>query len=189
MDSILKFNDIISKDRYQFSLIEYSLTIKDTFFNDYDKMKFLYLYNLPINNDDFTITTDKLYDFNLINKLSVKTFIMKNKFIENIDFIIKEPTNKKIYLFNPKSFKNGLLNSPNNEYKDYYLIIENIINGYQDYQRKFEKSSNLFETEKYKDIKILLNDLKYQNSTIINDIFNLHLDLKKNIETDSFELL
>lgn len=181
--SLIKDKKILFKNFEDFNIYLVNFNIKITII-DYIKCIHLYLFkHVDINlltdflnycKDDmiFSIDSEILLKYRLITNLdeiTIKEFIDKYKLHIDSDYRIRKINKKSIinnnlqdYKFTPRVLKRCLLQS-NIEYIDYYLLIENCILHYTNYQ------TNLFNKLGFiQDIKLdnLIKNYEYQNEKI-----------------------
>jgi len=115
----------------------------------------------------------------------IKNLISQNDFIENEDFRLRNVsesaskggcTHKKEYYFHPRSFKKCLMRSKNTKiYADYYLLLEECIKYFNDYQIKLKdtyiiklKTKLIRKDNKIDHLEEKLNTIIKNNEKLIN---------------------
>ena len=191
---IYNFNKSLIDTKKELNIIEYGKLVNQLT-NNID-LSFLSNFIELVNNNDFCIDAQKIFEFKIFDNLNRKdkkgnivgfdsgcfySNILK-KYQENIDFKALEISSAlknqrgirklKKYFLTPKCFKKILMrNQKTDKYADYYLFLEELVKYYSDYQiLKFkienEKKDNILF---FKDDKIDCLFKKIDNQTLKMD--------------------
>ena len=142
---IKEFNDEIVKEGIEMTIIDYIKEINKRFYQiDID---FIDDFINMVGSSECCIPHDMLFKYGVLtdhDSQDVKRLLNQYNFLEEKDYSIVSrnvagnlkggrPTNK--YLLNPKVFKKCLIRSlKNQKYADYYLLLEDCVNYYNEYQ-------------------------------------------------------
>lgn len=134
---IFEFNTYLSNNQPKLTLKQYFIKYHDRFvskayisFMDY----FLYLNK---HKYEYIVKQSKLNEYCIIDSDSVGIKLLVDQFdlVENKDYKYKN-NNPNSYMLTPKAFKICLIKSKNSKkYVDYYLLLEEIIINYNEYEK------------------------------------------------------
>ena len=142
--SIQEFNQMLVEDGSDITIVDYIKEINDRFYNiDID---FIDDFIELVDKDECCISHKMLVKYGVLSftggSHDIKTILVKNNLIENIDYLIRINSDRKLnpkseisYLLHPKAFKKILIRSRNTDkFADYYLLLEEAIKHYNDFQ-------------------------------------------------------
>ena len=184
--TIEEYNNYLVENESKVDIIEYITEINELEYNI--DISFINEFIKLVGRKDFCIRHLMLQKYGVSNLISgsndIKKILVQNKFIEMKDFRLRNIsestsggcTHKIEYYLTPKAFKLCLIRSKNTtKYANYYLLLEDSITYFKEYQDKLK--------DKLKDIKISkLKKNIFQKNNII-DKLQEQIDLtKKNYE-------
>lgn len=175
------YNIYLVRYTIKLNIKDYILCIYPHLFPEFNIDFFDTFLKYSINDKLFNISLDDLVIYNLIPNKDEKIiieFINKNKLRIDQDYRIRKLNNKqnnfnKDYRFTPRILKKCLIKN-DDKYIDYYLLLENCIKHYIEYQ------NNLFHKLSYvNDIKLDYLIKSYENqkdhiNTIYKDLLSLN---------------
>ena len=201
MCEIEKYNNKLILSKEIISIVEYVKNINKLKYNiDIDFIdEFIEL----VNKDECCIHHENLQKYGVCTLNSttgdINKILVRNKFIENEDYLLGKVSQqlssgtkyKNVYNLHPRAFKICLMRSTKTiKYAKYYLLLEECIKHYNDYQIQLkDKYSIILENKiKEKDNKInnledKLDNIILSNKEIVNklEINNLNLLNKHDI--------
>lgn len=211
--SFLEYNSYLINYNIKLSILNYIEYVVLNLFKDIDIDIFKIFLNYNKSNVIFQITLNDLLKYNLITdkkERTIKQFINTQKLKINIDYKIKKiivNKNSTIeYKFTINCLKMILLKE-NNEYQKYFLLLENCIFYYEEYQNilfyklgfmkdiKLDNLTKLYENQEitinnlYKTINNMNNNnnLIYDNLNLAHEKINtLTYLVQKPVSTDNY---
>jgi hypothetical protein len=151
---IEKFNNILVEDQHTINIIEYVKEINNLYYKI--ELDFIDEFIELVNKNDCCIHHEKLEKYGVLklNKgtTRVKEMLEQNKFIENVEFRLSEiresnsggSTHKIEYYLHPRAFKICLIRSKKTKkYANYYLLLEECIKYFNEYQNKLKEKYNI----------------------------------------------
>ncbi len=190
--SLIKDRKIIFKNFEDFNIYLVNYTIKISIL-DYIKCVHLYFFknvNLDLlskflnyckDDQQFNIGEDDMKFYNLLNdNISIDSLLETHNLILDKDYRIRKINNKNCsnleYKFTSRALKRCLLKT-NIDYIDYYLLIENCVLHYTNYQTSLYNKLGFI-----KDLKLdtLIKNYENQNEKIDKVFTNLELLTDKN---------
>ena len=200
--SIIEFNERLVENGEEIQIINYIKKVNEEFFSiDID---FIDDFIELVNKDECCIPHDMLFKYGILSSSAgshdVRKLMEQYNFIEKVNYVsININPDRKLnpkpeisYLLHPKTFKKILIRSRNTDkYTDYYLLLEECITYYNNYQilQLKQKLMNIcnnrileLEDDDKKECFVLLrnNDyIDYPYSVIRGQMKNLQKTLTK----------
>ena len=195
-NQILAFNDDLVKNESKYDIIKYITDINNLYMKKID-ISFMEELMGFIGKDEPCIPHDLLVKYkvfsannasnNIKNALDVRDNNKELRYIEGLDYRllnVQEPVKQGgyniriIYYLHPKCFKKMLMRSRNSDkYADYYLLLEESIKYYNDYQIKYKDYIISGKDDKIDKLQITINkmgkdivDVKDYNGKILNEL-------------------
>ena len=189
--TIEEYNQKLVNDRINISIIDYVKAVNDMKY----KIDISFIDELLelVNRDDCCIHHELLEKYKIISKKdstnNIRRLLEQHNFNEGEDFKplnIERFTNggrnnKNQYCLHPKAFKLCLMRSKNTKkYAHYYILLEDCIKHYNDYQIFLLNTYNIKLKDKIKENKIII----YQQNNEIKELHSkVDLLLKNNEKT------
>ena len=212
-NTIEEYNQKLVNDRINISIVDYVKAINDIKY----KIDISFIDELLelVNRDDCCIHHDKLKTYKILTKNTsshIKDLLNQYQFIEDEDYrltIFRQPvpqggvSTKNIYHLHPKTFKMCLMRAKNTKkYARYYILLEECIKHYNDYQILLRDTYVIKLKDKIKENKIIIKEkddkidtleskidiLLKNNDQVLSDNKTL-LESNKQILTDNKKLL
>jgi uncharacterized protein YoxC len=189
--NIPDYNKYLIESKTQIDIIEYVKTVNKIKYNI--NIDFIDEFIELVSRDECCIHHKMLQKYGIIslNKgtTDIKRILERNEFEENIDFRLRNVaesaptggcTHKIEYYLHPQTFKICLMRSlKTKKYARYYLLLEECIKYYNDYQTKL-KEKYIIKLQNINDIKNIMLEVKDSNITKLQD--DVKLLLTKNDE-------
>ena len=207
MCEITKYNNSLVDSKTIINIIDYVKAINKLKYNiDIDFIdEFIEL----VDKDECCIHHDMLKKYKVLQltkgTTDIKNLIKQYELIENEDFRLRKVsesaskggcTHKNEYLLHPRAFKICLMRSlKNKQYARYYLLLEECIKYFNEYQIELNKRYNILLKEKIQEKDNKISNLEEKLDNIISsnkEILNKHdtlLSENKEILLNNKELL
>ena len=148
-----KFNNTLVEEKRAINIIEYVKEINNLYYKI--ELDFIDEF-IELDNNKCYIHHEKLEKYGILklNKgtTEIKKLIKQNIFIEYVDYYIQYglesnseiSTNKIVYYLHPRAFKICLIRSKKTKkYANYYLLLEECIKYFNEYQNKLKEKYNV----------------------------------------------
>jgi hypothetical protein len=191
MCEITKYNNSLVDSKTIINIIDYVKAINKLKYNiDIDFIdEFIEL----VDKDECCIHHKMLQKYGILslNKGSthIKRILEQNEFEENIDFRLSNVgesapkggcTHKKEYFLHPRAFKICLMRSlKNKQYARYYILLEECIKYFNEYQIELNKRYNILLKEKIQEKDNKISNLEEKLDNIISTNKELLLNNKE----------
>ena len=179
--SIEEYNQKLVNDRINIAIVDYVKAVNDMKY----KIDISFIDELLelVNKDECCIHHNLLTKYGIVKlkngSTNVKRLLDQYEFIEDDDYLVLNvedqlPSGSKYkneYYFHPRAFKMCLMRSLNTKiYARYYILLEECIKHYNDYQILLRDTYNIKLKDKIKENKIIIyqqsNEIKELNNTV-----------------------
>ena len=192
--TIESYNEYLVNYQENINIIDYVKKVNEIKFNI--DIKFIDEFIELVNNDDFCIHHDMLFKYGVITETTATTNVKRildqydlkinidYKPNNNVGFINGGRGKKNEYILTPHAFKICLIRSRNTKiYMHYYLLLEQCIKYYNDYQNKLNKKYIISYKTKIEEKDTKISSLELKIDSIIQSNEKL---LKMNEETKKY---
>lgn len=191
MNTIEEFNTNLANKLIKYDLNVYFNTIHSKFYKNVDISFMDYFLSLILKKNEFCVDHIKLQEYGVINNIDtsrvIKDCLAKSNLIENEDYRVENVllqdlrhggSNKKEYKLTPYAFKLCLIRSKNeNKYAKYYLMLEEILYYYREYQNQYQQ--------------VIINNISKENKTLnekIEELLHYAKETKETLDDTKEEL-
>ena len=189
--SIEEYNQKLVNDKINIAIVDYVKAVNDMKY----KIDISFIDELLelVNKDECCIHHIMMNKYGILTindnttGIILRTFKQYN-FVENEDFrlynIVQSASNggcthKNEYYLHPRAFKMCLMRSKNTKvYARYYILLEECIKHYNDYQILLRDTYNIKLKDKIKENKIIINQISTENK-------ELHIKIDKVLENNN----